>query len=146
MESNNYFELVGGVTRAVIYPASTSLPELGEESDLGYELTIDLGSSSYTERLSLESGSRQVLHTFSFETLPRESPFDEKLTNRALREGIVADLTLSSGTIIRVGWSARYGVEFPLRLESADFSSGEAAADYPMQKWVWSSTDRNTLV
>ncbi len=146
MESNNDFKLAGGITRVVIYPATTPLPELGEESNEGLELTLDLGTSSYTEQVTIESACRKVLHTLSFETLPHEMPLDEALMQRIIREGIIADIWLASGGSIRVGWSSRYGAEFPLRLQSSNFSSGESALNYPLQRWVWSSSDRNSLI
>ncbi len=143
MESKSNFELVGGITRAVVHLATTPLPEIGSSDGDGVEISLDLGGNYYTERVDLSEGVYRVVHTLCFSSLPSESPFEATTMSQALAEGIVVDITFASGSTIRVGWSDRYGVEFPLRLESVEFSSGEEVTTYPLHKWTWSSVDKS---
>ncbi|MFI3304174.1 MAG: hypothetical protein SNF68_06010 [Rikenellaceae bacterium] len=146
MESNQYFELVGGITRVVLRLASTPLPELGDEDSSGVDVNLNVGDASYVERQYLDAGQYRVIHTLSFQCEHADAPFSPEQIQRILTCGVVADVTLATGAVIRVGWSERFGVEYPLRLQSLEFSSGGSAVDYPLQSWVWSSTDRETLM
>ncbi|MFI3259654.1 MAG: hypothetical protein R3Y16_06115 [Rikenellaceae bacterium] len=138
MESTSNFELVGGVTRVVLYPAKTPLPD---DAEGGYVVDLSAGGASYTESRLYSAGQYTVRHTLKFSCEHADSPFTAKELAAVARCGVVADITLSTGASLRVGWSERWGVEFALRLISAEFASGEEATDYPLRTWVWESTD-----
>ncbi len=144
MESENIYGLVGGIANIVLHPATTPLPELG--GDEGMPVALYDRGSSYVEEQILESGLYRVRHTLSFVTKHGDSPFTNPQMLRALRDGVVADVTLASGAQIRVGWSERLGVHAPLRLQQVEFTSGERGTDYPLKKWVWVSEDTLSLI
>lgn len=146
MESNQSYELVGGVARVVMHPASTPLPEIGECGETSVEIPLDVGVASYIERQELVSGQYRVLHKLSFQFEHGESPFTKELTSQLLTKGAIADVTLGTGATIRVGWSSRYEASAPLRLQNMEFTSGERKVDYPLKSWVWCSTDYQTLI
>ncbi len=146
MESNQSFELVGGIARLVLHPISTPLPEIGVVDESSIEVSLECGVASYVERQLLESRQYQVLHTLSFQCEHGNSPFTDTQMQRCLIEGVVADVTLGTGATIRVGWSERFEFASPLRLQSVEFASGETKVDYPLRSWVWSSIDSDTLI
>ncbi|MFI3304889.1 MAG: hypothetical protein R3Y68_00065 [Rikenellaceae bacterium] len=146
MESNQSFELVGGITRVVLHLASTPLPDIGEVGESSFEVTLEAGVASYVERQTLEATLYRVHHTLAFQCEHADSPLDDEQMKLALRDGVVADVTLGTGATIRVGWSERFELAAPLRLQSVEFASGESRVDYPLRSWVWSSIDSDTLI
>ncbi len=141
MESNPVYGLVGGITRVVLHPTKTPLAESsGDEVSLYYQ------GSSYSEEQSCESGQLIVTHRLTLVTHIGEDPLTGSKMRDAERDGIVADVTLSSGCKITLGWSEKHGFAAPLRLVTVETTSGEKSLDYPLKKWVWESEDSLSLI
>ncbi len=139
------YSLVGGITQIVLHPTSTPLPELGTLGD-GYQVPLIVGEASYCEVVSRDDEECIVTHTLTFTGEHQDSPLSSEQFEILVREGAVADVELATGAVIRVGWSTKFGVDYPLRLSKTEFVSGEQRSDYPLKKWVWESCDLERLL
>ncbi|MFI3328068.1 MAG: hypothetical protein SNH79_03535 [Rikenellaceae bacterium] len=143
------YDLVGGITKVVVHPTGATLPALeegGAEQSSGVRVEIEERGSSYVESREMQDGQYCVRHTLTFVTQHGNGPFTNAQLERALNEGVVADVTLATGATIRVGWSEKHGVEAPLHLQSVAFESGERGVDLPLKKWIWESVDITPLL
>ncbi len=153
MESQNFYELVGGIAAVVLYPTSAPLPA-EPTTDLSaiecdhFAVSMAVGEASYTEKMECMGGAMNftVRHTLKFQCSHDDAPLDEYCLAKVRNEGVVADIRLGTGLTIRVGWSARYGVQYPLRLTSTTFESGSKPLDYPLRSWVLESVDQSLLI
>jgi hypothetical protein len=65
----------------------------------------------------------------------------DELVELCRTEGVVAAVTLASGEVIAVGYSARFGTLYPLRAAGVEYSSGSTPADFPTIVLTLRSTD-----
>ncbi len=141
MESSQNFELVGGITDVVIYPAGAPLPEaVGELTADALPIAIAERSSKYSEEWSCRSSSRAIHHTLQYVTTNDQESLSQSEIEAAMLHGVVADVTLASGANIRVG------LTYTLRLKSVSFTSGTEPTDTPQRVWVWECTDTTPLL
>ncbi len=145
MESEQIYNPTGGITRIVLHPVGTPLPDFGDCSTSGVEVFLEERGSSYVEEQVVENNQYYVRHTLTFCTPHGEGPYNPETLKVAMRDGVVADVTLSSGLMLRLGWSRDYGCDFPLRLTNMEFTSGENQLALPSKRWVWVATDRTPL-
>lgn len=143
MESSQNLEIVGGVTKAVLYPTGTPLPEIGGEEECSAACTVSLthSGSQYDEVWVAKNSSRVVKHTLTLVTYQDTPQFSAYRMKTALAQGVVADVTLASGAVIRVGEDTSDDGRYALRLKSVTSSSGEKPLDIPTITWVWESVD-----
>ncbi len=155
MEPKSNFNVVGGITAVVLYPTSASLPDeptttIDEDSE-GVVVAVDCGASSYTESVTSDGSFSTpnnflVHHRLELQTLAGEEPLCDPLSQTSFKEGVVLDVTLASGATIRIGYSERHGGDYPARLTSSKFDSGDNALAYPLRTMVFESTDQVVLV
>ncbi len=146
MESTQNYESMGGVTAVVLYPIETPLAELGaleETTDdiTSYSIELAEEGSKYLEEWLVQGGRMAVQHTLTFVTHHDYSPFSQRERERAVRQGMVADVTLSSGITIRLGATTVDETQYPLRLKSVTADSGDEAIEIPTTTWVWECID-----
>ncbi len=134
---------MGGITQVVMHPIGANLQSL-EDSEM--PVMLEERGSSYRESHELREGQYCVRHRLTFVTQHGNGPFTNAQLERALHEGIIADVTLATGATIRVGWSEKHNFEAPLFLQSVEFESGERGADFPLKKWIWESLDTTPLI
>ncbi len=145
MESEQIYNPTGGITRVVLHPVGTPLPDFGDCSVSGVEVFLEERGASYLEEQIFEDGQYSVRHTLTFCTPHGEGPYAPEALKIALRDGVVADVTLTSGLQMRLGWSRDFDVALPLRLTNMEFTSGDNALALPSKRWVWQSLDRTSL-
>lgn len=133
--------LVGGIAKVVLHHPSSTLPRLGGVARDSLTLSLLASGSSYSESRVDDGELDATKHTLTLAIEPDSLIFDDRAMERAVGSGVVADVTLSTGVHIRVGWSERYGVAFPLRFSSVGYDSGEQISEKPTRKWVLSSVD-----
>ncbi len=141
MESQQIYNPTGGIARIVLHPVGTPLPEFGS----GVEVVLEERGASYLEEQVYENGLYYVRHTLTFQTPHGEGPYNPEELKIALRDGVIADVTLSSGLQLRLGWSRDYDTIYPLRLSGVEFTSGDNRLALPSKKWTWCSVDRTAL-
>ncbi len=158
MESTHNYESVGGVTAVVIYPMGTPLPELnkeegteeGTEEDLpsyiSYELELAEEGSEYSEQWLIQGGTMAVKHTLATVTHQDYWPFNMREKEYIMRRGVVADVTLASGLVIRIGDTFIEGAQYALKLTSMVAESGDEPIGIPTKRWVWELVDRTQLL
>lgn len=145
MESEQIYNPTGGIAHVVLHPVGAPLPDFGDSSQGGVEIFLEESGSSYLEEQIFEAGQYYVRHTLTLCTPHGEGPYTPDSLKIALRDGVVADVTLCSGLQLRLGWSRDYGVAYPLRLSAMEFSSGEKLSAIPTKRWVWRSVDSTPL-
>ncbi len=140
--------LVGGIARVVLHHPSSPLPEVGVVCQESGSLLVELldSGSYYLEERVVDEGLRAIKHTLSLAIDPQSPIFDESAMERAIIDGLVADITLFTGQQFRVGWSERYGVALPLQLSSATYSSGAQLSEAPTRSWVMSCVDTSSHI
>ncbi|MFR9650743.1 MAG: hypothetical protein SNG35_01810 [Rikenellaceae bacterium] len=141
MEYSTRSGLVGGIAQVVLHHPSSTLPHLGGVARDSLTLSLLSTGSSYSESRVDDGDLTATEHTLTLAIEPDSPIFDDRAMERAVSNGVVADITLSTGVQIRVGWSERYGVAFPLLFTSVGYDSGSQISDKPTRKWVLSSVD-----
>lgn len=131
---------IGGVESVALYP--TNAVESVLFSSRGCEVSfvadpIDVelleNSSYYEEKLTCKNGTAKITHRVVI-TAEREWAdrwLSNKFLERASMEGLVAKVKLCDGRNLLVGYSAHFGDEQPLRLESLLYNSGRTPHDRP---------------
>ena len=137
---NPNYKAVGGVEQVALYPTDAVTSALF--SSRGCELTlassplvvelVDDGSH-YEEEATNKDGATLVTHRLHLvaDRSSAERWLEQDFLERAAVEGVVAVVTLCDGRRVVVGYSAHFGNEQPLRLDSLTSSSGEGAHDSP---------------
>ncbi len=144
------YKPVGGVARAVLYPA-------GEDMDFRFAdgvCTADFGCkplevpliddrSSFEELFDNSSGPVSVTHTLTLvaERGAAERWLSPEFAACVSRQGVVADVTLNDGRRLLVGCSERMERDFPLRFVSLRSDSGKKLSDTPTLTLTLRSTD-----
>ena len=131
---------IGGVESVALYPTnaveSVLFSSRGcEVSFLSDSIDVELldNSSYYEEKLESKSGTAKITHKVVI-TAEREWAdrwLSNKFLERASMEGLVAKVKLCDGRNLLVGYSAHFGDEQPLRLESLLYNSGRTPHDRP---------------
>ena len=90
-------------------------------------------SSRYEEEATCREGVALVTHRLLLvaDRCSAQPWLDEEFLERAAEEGVVAVVKLCDGRTLLVGYSARFGNEQPLRLDSLISSSGDGVHDTP---------------
>lgn len=145
MESQQIYNPTGGIAQIVLHPVGTPLPDFGDCTVSGVEVFLSESGSSYLEEQIFDGEQYYVRHTLTFCTPHGEGPYTPEELIVVARDGVVADVTLSSELKIRLGWSRDYGVEYPLRLTNMEFTSGDGLTALPTKRWVWQSVDCTPL-
>ena len=131
---------VGGVERVALYP--TEAVEEALFSSEGCEVTLAASpievellddGSHYEEEATNRDGATLVTHRLHIvaDRSSAERWLEQDFLERAAVEGVVAVVTLCDGRTLLVGYSAHFGNEQPLLLDSLTSSSGEGAHDSP---------------
>ena len=131
---------VGGVERVALYP--TEAVEEALFSSEGCEVTLAASpievellddGSHYEEEATNRDGATLVTHRLHLvaDRSSAERWLEQDFLERAAVEGVVAVVTLCDGRTLLVGYSAHFGNEQPLLLDSLTSSSGEGAHDSP---------------
>ncbi len=143
METNPNNRLVGGIAKVILHHPFESLSEVevGDESVGSVTPQLILSSCSYLEERLCEDCGSGVKHTLTLAIQHECPPYGDSTFQDVIRDGVVADITLATGEVIRVGWSERYGVSSPMRLESVNYESGKLLSDNPSRVWMLSSID-----
>jgi hypothetical protein len=134
------YKAVGGVEHVALYPADAV--EMALFSSEGCEVTLDCSpievllvddSSHYEEEATCREGAALVTHRLHLvaDRGAAEQWLEQAFLERAAEEGLVAVVTLCDGRTLLVGYSARFGNEQPLRLDSLTSSSGDGPHDSP---------------
>ena len=134
------YKAVGGVEHVALYP--TDAVETALFSSEGCEVTLAYSpievllvddSSRYEEEATCREGVSLVTHRLHLvaDRCSAEQWLDQEFLERAAEEGVVAVVKLCDGRTLLVGYSARFGNEQPLRLDSLISSSGEGVHDSP---------------
>ena len=140
MRTTSNYKSIGGVESVALYPADAVTTALfssdGCEVELsGTPLEVPLldNVSYYEESAHSEFGTTAISHLLHLvaEGCDGEAWLDNHLLERASLEGVVAVVTLCSGVRLLVGYSAPFGCEQPLRLDSVTASSGTSPHDTP---------------
>ncbi len=131
----------GGVAKVELIPASSYA---GGVPPAGSAWAFREDKARYSEDIT-DGGPlvRLVRHTLVMElaaTAEGRCAVDE-LVELCRAEGIVAVVTLASGEVIAVGYSARFGTLYPLRATAIEYSSGSTPADFPTIVLTLRSTD-----
>ena len=134
------YKPVGGVESATLYPADAVEMALFSDDGCEVELSgeglcvplLDDGSH-YEERAECKGGIHKVAHALHLvaDRASGDEWFDADFLERASVDGVVAVITLYDGRRLLLGYSAHFGGEQPLRLESLESSSGESLHDIP---------------
>jgi hypothetical protein len=86
-----------------------------------------------------------VRHSLAMEfTATQEAQQALSELKTASRNGLIAIVTMGIGERLLVGYSPRFGSNFPLRIASDTYSSGITPADYPTRTIVLVSEDTET--
>jgi hypothetical protein len=134
------YKAVGGVERVALYP--TEAVEEALFSSEGCEVTLAASpieveplddGSRYEEEATNRDGATLVTHRLHLvaDRSSAERWLEQDFLERAAVEGVVAVVTLCDGRTLLVGYSAHFGNEQPLLLDSLTSSSGEGAHDSP---------------
>ena len=134
------YKAVGGVERVALYPAEAVEEALF--SSEGCEVTLAASpievellddGSHYEEEATNRDGATLVTHRLHLvaDRSSAERWLEQDFLERAAVEGVVAVVTLCDGRTLLVGYSAHFGNEQPLLLDSLTSSSGEGAHDSP---------------
>lgn len=140
MKTTATYKPVGGVESATLYPADAVGEALFSSRGCEVELSgeticvplLDDGSR-YEERAECKRGIHKVSHTLHL-VADRDSAsewFAADFLERASTDGVIAIVTLCDGRRLLLGYSAHFGDEQPLRLESLISNSGETLRDIP---------------
>ncbi len=143
---------VGGVAQCVLHFATAVRPidwEAGSPSvnvafdDTGIPLALKEYASAFDEQLSVEQGLIAVTHTLTAVIRRRDARFwlDAEQLRRLAEQGTVAEVTLTDGRRLLVGWSERFGACQPLKLASMVSHSGKRPDDEPTVTMVLTATD-----
>lgn len=131
---------VGGVERVILYPADAVQTALfssdGCEVTLADEaLEVELmdDASHYQERAECECGATKIAHTLHLVAERHKAVewFGAEFLERASIDGVVAVVKLEDGRSLLVGYSSRFGNEYPLRLASLLSASGSGTGEQP---------------
>lgn len=90
--------------------------------------------ATLTEQVAFEAGAMRVTHQLQLAVDPLDAATAtllDALADASLRGGLVAIVETGGGEQLVLGYSARLGLEHPLRLLSAQGSSGARRADTP---------------
>ena len=137
---NPNYKAVGGVEQVALYP--TEAVEEALFSSEGCEVTLAASpievellddGSHYEEEATNRDGATLVTHRLHLvaDRSSAERWLEQDFLERAAVEGVVAVVTLCDGRTLLVGYSAHFGNEQPLLLDSLTSSSGEGAHESP---------------
>lgn len=140
MKMNSAYKPVGGIESVTLYPADAVeqaiFSSLGCEVELsGDAICVPLldDGSLYEERTECNGGIHRVSHTLQI--VANRDNANEWLSldflERASIEGVIAVISLYDGRCLLAGYSAHFGSEQPMRLESLISSSGDSPRDTP---------------
>ncbi|MFI3270163.1 MAG: hypothetical protein SNG14_07600 [Rikenellaceae bacterium] len=147
MELRSSNQLTGGIAEVVMHPTPSTLPdELLTKTDDSLSLSLHHEGSTYSEVRSCTNGMYSVRHQLTVVGYLGEGLDSEAAVQQLLKGGVIADVRLNSGAVIRVGWSVKYGSAAPLRLITSETATGEKRLDYPLKRWVLESTDTSSLI
>lgn len=138
MTSN--YKPVGGVERAILYPAEAVQTAIFSSEGccatlVGEALEVPLldDASSYDEVVECRNGIAKIAHRLNLvaDRGKAEPWLDADFLERASIEGVVAVVELADGRRVLVGYSLRFGSEQPLRLQGLTSASGSKLLDTP---------------
>ena len=148
--SANY-KPIGGVESVALYPAdavATALfSSVGCEVSLtGTPLEVELleSRSSFEEQSKVRNGVTRISHKLHLVADRQKASawLEQDTLERVAIEGVIAVVTLCDSRRLLVGYSALFGDEQPLRLESLISASGDSPHDMPTVTLELSSCDR----
>jgi hypothetical protein len=134
------YKPTGGVESATLYPADAVASALFSSSSCevqfssgGIEVELIDDLSSLEEVSKSHYGANKVTHRLTLVAGRNEGEkwLDEEFVERCSIEGVVAEVHLCDGRTMLVGYSAIFGGEQPLRLESLTYNSGTSLHDTP---------------
>ena len=140
MGTTSNYKSIGGVESVALYPAEAVVTALfsseGCEVELsGCPIEVPLldNASYYEESSHSKCGTTTISHLLHLvaERSDGEEWLDNSFLERASLEGVVAIISLCSGVRLLAGYSAQFGCEQPLRLDSVTASSGTSPHDTP---------------
>lgn len=131
---------IGGVESCALYPADAVVTALFSSCGCEVELTgapIEVvlleEASSYEERALMKNGATSVSHRLNLVATKNDANewLDNDFIEQASFDGFIAVITLNDGRRLLAGYSASFGDEQPLRLESIVSASGNNPHDTP---------------
>ena len=140
MRTTSNYKSIGGVESVALYPADAVATALfsseGCEVELsGTPLEVPLldDTSYYEECAHSKCGTTTISHLLHLvaERSDGEAWLDNHFLERASLEGVIAVVSLCSGVRLLAGYSAQFGCEQPLRLDSTTSSSGNSPHETP---------------
>ena len=150
MYGNDKRKPIGGISSCALYPADaariSAVTRQGCKVTFNkapYEFELFDEHSSLSEQMVAENGILKVTHRLTLvadrnlASAWLEAPF----TNQAIDKGLVAEVTLTDGRHLLVGWSHRFQAEQPLRLSSLRSDSGTRANETPTLTLTLESRD-----
>jgi hypothetical protein len=131
---------VGGVEWVLLYPADAV--ETALFSSDGCEVTLSeealevvlMEDCSYIcEEAKCVGGATKITHSLTLvaERGAASEWLETEFLERASIDGVVAVVTLEDGRSLLVGYSSRFGCDYPLRLVSLCSSSGSSPCERP---------------
>lgn len=97
----------------------------------------------YNEALVATAGPMLVQHKLEFTLgkIDRESSGAAEELCRASADGIIAIVTTNNGVSLLVGYSEKFGTEYPLRMDKCSADSGRKITDAGIHQITLSSKD-----
>lgn len=152
MNSSPTTKSIGGVARCVLHlPSAIAAVESSadgatlavEFDDAGIAIPLKEGCSLFVEQLRVEQGLVAVTHRLEAVIRSRDGAYwlDADRLRSLAGQGAIAEVVLSDGRRLIVGWSQRFGAVQPLRLASVERTSGRKLADEPTTTIVLTATD-----
>ena len=140
MKTHSNYKPVGGVESCALYPAEAVLTALFSSEGCEIELSgspIDVPlweeASQYEEVVNMERGAACISHRLRLVAERNDAAewLDNRFLERASFDGLIAVVSLCDGRRLLVGYSAQFGNEHPLRLDSLASTSGNSLHETP---------------
>lgn len=136
-----------GTTYDAVLERFTSFPP----PEIFKEYVFREDRARYAEQIAREGAQPLVRHTLTME-LPAGSDAHRRAANELSgrsgpgsvsisASGIVAIVTTAAGERLLVGWSRRFGAEYPLRVAGSIAALGATPADFPVLEITLASED-----
>lgn len=140
MEATSSYKPIGGVESVALYPIDAVEWAIFSANGCEVELSgspievelLDKGSF-YQEQSENREGANRISHLLSIVADRKNGQvwLDEEFLERVAIEGVIAVVGLCDGRTLLVGYSATFGEEQPLRLETITSASGISPHDNP---------------
>lgn len=150
MYGNDTKKPIGGIAHCALYPADSvriqSITANGCRVSFvkqPYEFELFDERSSFSEQMLSDKGVLKVVHCLELiaDRNLASAWLETEFTHQAIDKGVMAQLTLTDGRELLIGYSKKFESERPLRLSSLTFNSGSRANERPTLTLTLTSED-----